>query len=74
MLMLLIRIVHGRSQKSSRSEGVVLRRYLVGKELVQDGYLLHDIIAHLGNLGEEEEGEEAGNTTETGCEDAAGQG
>lgn len=41
------------------------------EELVQDGNLLHDIIADLGNLGEEEEGKEAGYTTESGSESTA---
>jgi hypothetical protein len=51
------------------SERVILRRYLVREELVQNGNLLHDVVAHLGDFGEEEEGEEAGYTAETGSED-----
>jgi hypothetical protein len=41
----------------------------VGEELVENGNLLHDVVAYLGYLGEEEEGEEAGYTAETGGED-----
>lgn len=41
------------------------------EELIQDGNLLHNIIAHLGNFGKEEEGEEAGYTAESGSESAA---
>jgi len=56
---------------AERSERVILRRYLNRKELVQDGNLLHDVVAHLGHLGEEEEGEESGYTAEAGGEAAA---
>ena len=41
----------------------------MGEELVENGNLLHDVVAYLGDLGEEEEGEEAGYTAETGGED-----
>jgi len=44
------------------------------EELVQDRNLLHDVVAHLGDLGEEEEGEETGYTAETGGEATAGMG
>jgi hypothetical protein len=53
------------------SERIVLGRYLDGEELVEYRNLLHDVLAHLGDLGEEEESEEAGCTAESGCEDAA---
>jgi hypothetical protein len=55
----------------SSSERIVLWRYLVREEAVEDRNLLHDVVAHLGDLGEEEESEEAGYTAESGCEDAA---
>ena len=54
-----------------RSERVILRRYLNRKELVQDRNLLHDVVAHLGDFGEEEEGEESGYTAEAGGEATA---
>ena len=57
-----------------RSERVILRRYLNREELVQDGNLLHDVVAHLGDFGEEEEGEESGYTAEAGGEATAGMG
>ena len=41
----------------------------MGEELVENGNLLHDVVAYLGYLGEEKEGEEAGYTAETGGED-----
>ena len=55
----------------SSSERIILWRYLVREEAVEDRNLLHDVVAHLGDLGEEEEGEEAGYTAESGCENAA---
>ena len=57
-----------------RSERVILRRYLNREELVQDGNLLHDVVAHLGDFGEEEEGEESGYTAEAGGEATTGMG
>ena len=57
------------SKRVESSERVILGRYLVGEELVENGNLLHDVVAYLGYLGEEEEGEEAGYTAETGGED-----
>ena len=63
---------HAPSQTdNTSSEGVVLRRYLVGEELVKHRNLLHDVVAHLGDLGKEEEGEEASYTAESGSEHAA---
>ena len=59
---------------AERSERVILRRYLNREELVQDRNLLHDVVAHLGDFGEEEEGEEAGYTAEAGGEATAGMG
>ena len=56
-------------REKESSERVILGRYLVGEELVENGNLLHDVVAYLGDLGEEEEGEEAGYTAETGGED-----
>jgi hypothetical protein len=53
------------------SERIVLRRYLVREEAVEDRDLLHNVLAYLGHLGEEEEGEEAGYTAESGSEGAA---
>merc|ERR1711964_221912 len=53
---------------AERSERVILRRYFNRKELVQDRNLLHDVVAHLGDFGEEEEGEESGYTAEAGGE------
>jgi len=68
-------IIHSSPVQSSpcaeRSERVILRRYLNREELVQDGDFLHDVVAHLGNFGEEEEGEESGYTAEAGGEAAA---
>jgi hypothetical protein len=58
--------------QTSSSEGVVLGRYLVREELVEYRNFLHDVVAHLGDLGEKEEGKEAGYTAESGCEGAAG--
>lgn len=57
------------SKRKESSERVILGRYLVGEELVENGNLLHDVVAYLGYLGEEEEGEEASYTAETGGED-----
>jgi len=56
---------------AERSERVILRRYLNREELVQDRNLLHDVVAHLGDFGEEEEGEESGYTAEAGGEATA---
>jgi len=42
----------------------------VGEELVKHRDLLHDVVANLGDLGEEEEGEEASYTAEAGSERA----
>lgn len=50
---------------------VVLGCDLDCEELVQDGDLLHDVVADLGDLGEEEEGEEAGYAAEATGEDTA---
>ena len=52
-------------------EGVVLRRNLDVKVIAQDGNLLHDVLAHAGDLGEEEEGEDSGYAAETAGEDTA---
>lgn len=49
-------------------ERIVLRGDLVCEELVEDGDLLHDVVAHLGDLGEEKESEESGYATETAGE------
>ena len=43
----------------------------MGEELVKHRDLLHDVVANLGDLGEEEEGEEASYTAEAGSERAA---
>jgi hypothetical protein len=51
-------------------KGVVLRRNLNVEVASQDGDLLHDVLAYTRYLGEHEEGEEAGSTTETGGENA----
>lgn len=50
-------------------KGVVLWWNLVCEELVEDRDLLHDVVAHLGDLCEEEESEEAGCATETAGKD-----
>ena len=49
-------------------ERVVLRRDLLLEEAAQRSPH-HDVVANLGNLGEEEEGEETSNAAETAGED-----
>lgn len=44
---------------------VVFWRNLDCKVFVENRNPFHDVVAHLGDLGEEEEGEEAGNAAET---------
>ena len=68
---LLTHVLYTATPPASCSERIVLRRYLVREELVEDRNLLHDVVAHLGHLGEEEESEKAGYTAESGCEGAA---
>jgi hypothetical protein len=53
-------IVHSPKYQTSRLERVILRRDFNHEVASYDGDLLHDIGADLGNLGEEEEGEDAG--------------
>jgi hypothetical protein len=60
-------IVH--PQTNYHLKGVVLWCNLDVEVVAQDGDLLHDVLANLGHLGEEEEGEESSYTTE-----AAGKG
>lgn len=57
-------------KKFSRSERVILRRNLFGEELVQNGHLLHYVVAHLGHLGEEPQREETGYAAEAAGENA----
>ena len=52
-------------------ERVVLGRNLLDEVVSEDGHLLHNILAHAGHLGEEEEREEAGYTAEACGETAA---
>ena len=49
-------------------EGVVLGGDLLLEELADEGDLEDDVVAHAGHLGEEPEGEEAGNATEASGE------
>jgi hypothetical protein len=49
-----------------RSEGVVLRRDLVVVEAAEEGDLLEDVGLDTGNSIEEEDGEDAGGSTEGG--------
>jgi hypothetical protein len=49
-----------------RSEGVVLRRDLVVVEAAEEGDLLQDVGLDTGNSIEEEDGEDAGGSTEGG--------
>ena len=51
-------------------EWVVLWGHLADEEVAENGHLAHDVLAHAGDLGEEEEGEEAGYATETSCDGA----
>lgn len=55
-----------------RLKGVVLRRNLDVEVAAQYGHLLHDVLAHARYLGEEEEGEEAGDAAEATEESTAG--
>lgn len=52
-------------------EGVVLRGHLDDEVVAEHGDLHHDVVAHARDLGEEEEGEEAGDAAKAGCEGAA---
>lgn len=63
------RIIHPLHQ-AEHLERVVLGRNLLLEETAQ-GSPHHDVVANLGNLSEEEEGEETSNTAETAGEDTA---
>lgn len=54
-----------------RLERVVLGGDLDVEERAQDGDLLHDVLAHAGDLGEEEDGEDTGGGAEAGSSGAA---
>lgn len=54
-----------------RLERVVLGGDLNLEERAQDGDLLHDVLAHAGDLGEEEDGEDTGGGAEAGSSGAA---
>lgn len=59
------------SQVRMRLERVVLGGDLDIEERAQDGDLLHDVLAHAGDLGEEEDGEDTGGGAEAGSSGAA---
>ena len=63
------RIIHP-LQQAEHLERVVLRRNLLLEETAQ-GSPHHDVVANLGDLGEEEQGEETGNAAETGSHGTA---
>lgn len=46
-----------------RLEGVVLGGDLLDEVVADEGDLLHDVLSYAGDVGEEEEGEDAGNGT-----------
>jgi hypothetical protein len=48
---------------AERLEGVVLGGDLLDEVVADEGKLLHDILSYLGDVGEEEEGEDTGNGT-----------
>jgi hypothetical protein len=56
----------------AHSEGVILRRDLDHKVASKNRDLLHDILADLGYLGEEEEGEDSGYGSEGSSGHATG--
>lgn len=64
------RIIHPPLHIAKHLERVVLRRNLLLEEAAQRSPH-HDVVANLGDLGEEEEGEEAGNAAESGSQGAA---
>jgi hypothetical protein len=49
---------------AERLEGVVLGGNLLDEVAANERNLLHDILSYLGDVGEEEEGEDTGNGTE----------
>jgi hypothetical protein len=51
---------------------IVFGRNLLDKEASESRDLLHDVVAHLGYLSEEEEGKETGDATEATEENSAG--
>jgi hypothetical protein len=53
-----------------RSEGVVLGRDLVVVEAADEGHLLQDVGLDAGDAVEEEDGEDAGGSTEGGADGA----
>ena len=63
------RIIHLLHQ-AKHLERVVLRRNLLLEEAAQ-GSPHHDVVANLGDLGEEEQGEKTGNAAESAGKDTA---
>lgn len=49
---------------AERLEGVVLGGNLLDEVVADEGDLLHNVLSYLGDVGEEEEGEDTGNGTE----------
>ena len=47
-----------------RLEGVVFGGNLLDEVVADEGDLLHNVLSYLGDVGEEEEGEDTGNGTE----------
>ena len=64
-------IIHSSLHDIVRSERVILRRDLNHKVISKNRDLLHDILADLGYLGEEEEGEDSGYGSEGSSSHAA---
>lgn len=61
---------HGCKENHHPLEWVVLGGDLADEVVAENGHLAHNVLAHAGDLGEEEEGEESGYTAETGCDGA----
>ena len=57
-------------QRAIRSERVVLGRDLVVVEVADERHLLQDVLLHARDAVEEEEGEDAGGSTEGGADRA----
>ena len=56
----------GQGSKTGRLKGVVLGGNLLDEVVADEGKLRHDVVAHLGHVAEEEEGEDSGGNTEAG--------
>src|SRR5690242_1363538 len=64
------RMIHPNCTEAKHLERVVLRRNLLLEEAAQRSPH-HNVVANLGDLGEEKEGEEPGNAAKAGSQGAA---